>query len=153
MSFAEVPQQKIQNYLRAFASWHGINTNDDNSDIHYNTRVESVQKRYAEDGSRTGWTLTVKELVKTSPNITRARWTTQVWAFMYQVGFITEQYLRISMRSLSLQANITRLMYQTLKVSRNGRNGSLIKLLTPASIVGQSLLPIKRSSLLVLELV
>jgi len=39
--------------------------------------VESVEKRYAEDGSRTGWTLTVKELVKTSSNITRARWTTQ----------------------------------------------------------------------------
>ena len=90
MSFAEVPQQKIQKYLRAFASWHGINSNDGNSNIHYNTRVESVQKRYAEDGSRTGWTLTVKELVKISSNITRARWTTQVWAIIYQVIFITE---------------------------------------------------------------
>ena len=90
MSFAEVPQQKIQKYLRAFASWHGINSNDGNSNIHYNTRVESVQKRYAEDGSRTGWTLTVKELVKISSNITRARWTTQVWAIIYQDIFITE---------------------------------------------------------------
>ena len=86
----ELPQQKIQKYLRAFASWHGINTNDGNSHIRYNTRVESVQKRYAEDGSRTGWTLTVKELVKTSSNITRARWTTEVWAVVYQVGLITE---------------------------------------------------------------
>ena len=77
MSSPELPQQKLQNYLRAFASWHGINTNDGNSHISYNTRVESVQKRYAEDGSRTGWTLTVKELVKTS-NTTRATWTTQV---------------------------------------------------------------------------
>jgi hypothetical protein len=85
MSFAEVPQQKLQNYLRSFASWHGINTNDGNSHISYNTRVESVKKRYAEDGSRTGWTLTVKELVKTSSNTTRATWITQVWAVINQV--------------------------------------------------------------------
>ena len=79
MSFAEIPQQKLQNYLRAFASWHGINTNDGNSHISYNTRVELAQKRYAEDGSRIGWTLTVKEVLKTSYNTTRAKWTTQVW--------------------------------------------------------------------------
>ena len=90
MFSAELPQQKLQNYLRAFASWHGINTNDGNSHISYNTRVESVNKRYAEDGSRTGWTLTVKELVKTSYNITRATWTTLVWAVIYQVKPITE---------------------------------------------------------------
>jgi hypothetical protein len=88
MSSAELPQQKLQNYLRAFASWHGINTNDGNSHISYNTRVESVQKRYTEDGNRTGWTLTVKELVKTSSNTTRATWTTQVWAVIYQVKSI-----------------------------------------------------------------
>jgi hypothetical protein len=90
MSSAELPQQKLQNYLRAFASWHGINTNDGNSHIHYNTRVESVEKRYAEDGSRIGWTLTMKELVKTSSNTTRAKWTTQVWAVIFQVKLITE---------------------------------------------------------------
>ena len=86
MFSTELPQQKLQNYLRAFASWHGINTNDGNSHIHYNTRVESVQKSYARDGSRTGWTLTVKELVKTSSNKTRATWTTQVWVVVYFVG-------------------------------------------------------------------
>ena len=79
MSYAETPQQKLQNCLRAFASWHGINNNDGNSHISYNTRVESVQKRYAEDGSRNGWTLTVKEVVKTSSNTTRVTWTTQVF--------------------------------------------------------------------------
>jgi hypothetical protein len=79
MSFAEIPQQKLQNYLRAFASWHGINTNDCSSHISYNTRVESVKKRCAEDGSRIGWTLIVKEVLKTSYNTTRAKWTTQVW--------------------------------------------------------------------------
>ena len=142
MSFAEVPQRKLQNYLRAFASWHGINANDGNSYIHYNTRVESVQKRYAEDGSRTGWTLTVKELVKISSNTTRATWTTQVWAVIYQVKPIIEKYHRISMRSLSLRANITRLICQTSRVSRNGRNGSLIEFLTLASTVGQILFPI-----------
>ena len=153
MSSAELPQQKLQNYLRAFASWHGVNTNDGNSHISYNTRVESVQKRYAEDGSRTGWTLTVKELVKTSSNTTRAIWTTQVWAVIYQVKAITEYYHRTSMQSLSLRADITRLIYQTLRASLNGRNGSLIKFLTLASIAGQTLFPIKQSSLLVPQFV
>ena len=90
MSPAEIPQQKLQNYLRAFASWNGINTNDGNSHISYNTRVESVQKRYAEDGSRIGWTLTMKELVKTFSNTTKATWTAQVWAVIYQVKPITQ---------------------------------------------------------------
>ena len=119
MSFAELPQQKLQNYLRAFASWHGINANDGNSHIYYNTRVESVQKRYAEDGSRTGWTLTVKELVKTSSNTTRATWTAQVWAVIYRIKPITEQYHRTLTRSLLLRANLTRLICQTLRASRN----------------------------------
>ena len=153
MSFAGVPQHKLQNYLRAFASWHGINTNDGNSRIHYNTRVESVQKSYAEDGSRTGWTLTVKELVKISSNTTRAKWTTQVWALIYQIKPITEKYHRTSMRSLLLRANITRLIYQTSRVSRNGRNDSLIEFLTLASIVGQTHFPTKRCLLLVLQFV
>ena len=90
MSSAELSQQKLQNYLRAFASWHGVNANDGNPRISYNTRVESVQKRHAEDGSRAGWTLTVKEVVKTSPSTTRAMWTKQVWAVIYQVKPITE---------------------------------------------------------------
>ena len=58
LSFAEIPRQNLQNYLRAFASCHGINTNDGNSLISYNTIVELTQKRYAEDGSWIGWTLT-----------------------------------------------------------------------------------------------
>ena len=57
------------------------------------------------------------------------------------------------MRSLSLQANTTHLIYQTLRVSQNGRNGSLVEFLTPASIVGQTHFPIKRSSSLVPQLV
>ena len=56
MSFVEILQQKLQNYLRAFASWRGINTNDGSSHISYNTKVESVQKRYVKDRSRTDWT-------------------------------------------------------------------------------------------------
>ena len=84
MSFTEIPMQKLQNYLRAFASWHGINTNDGSSHISYNTRVESVQERYAEDGSRLGWTLTVKEVLKTSHNTTRAKWMTQVWIDIHE---------------------------------------------------------------------
>ena len=91
--FVEVPQQTLQRYLRAFASWHGVNTNDCSSHISYNTRVESVQKRYAEDGSRAGWTLTVKELLKTPSNTTRATWMAQVWVIIHQLKPITEEYL------------------------------------------------------------
>ena len=57
------------------------------------------------------------------------------------------------MRSLLLRANLTRLICQILRASPNGRHGSLIEYLTLASIVGQILFQIKRSSLLVPQFV
>ncbi|EAU87107.2 hypothetical protein CC1G_05796 [Coprinopsis cinerea okayama7 len=69
----ELPHAKLARYIRAFASWHGVNTNDGNPHAFYNTRVERVEKRYNADGSEAGWSLVAKELVKDA-NKTRATW-------------------------------------------------------------------------------
>ncbi|KAH8108051.1 hypothetical protein BXZ70DRAFT_903434 [Cristinia sonorae] len=66
----ELPTWKLQRYLRAFASWHGVNANDENPNVWYNTRVELVEKR--EDGK--GWTLTLKKLESTGNNTLEATW-------------------------------------------------------------------------------
>lgn len=65
---AELPHQKLSRYIRAFASWHGVNANDGNPHAFYNTRVEHVER------GTTGWDLIAKELVVTSANTTRATW-------------------------------------------------------------------------------
>ncbi|KAF5309802.1 hypothetical protein D9611_013586 [Ephemerocybe angulata] len=65
----ELPHAKLSRYIRAFASWHGVNANDGNPHAFYNTRVEHVERNAA------GWTLIAKELVKTEANTTRATWT------------------------------------------------------------------------------
>ncbi|RXW23563.1 hypothetical protein EST38_g2289 [Candolleomyces aberdarensis] len=64
----ELPHAKLARYIRAFASWHGVNANDGNPHAFYNTRVEHVER------SETGWSLLSKELVKTEANTTRATW-------------------------------------------------------------------------------
>ncbi|PPQ80532.1 hypothetical protein CVT24_002655 [Panaeolus cyanescens] len=72
-----LPNQKLQRYLRAFASWHGVNNNDDNPNVHYNTRVELVEKRYDSDGKDAGWTLTVKAVAPTERGTVQATWDKQ----------------------------------------------------------------------------
>ncbi|PPQ92470.1 hypothetical protein CVT25_009735 [Psilocybe cyanescens] len=66
---------KLQRYLRAFASWHGVNNNDNNPNVSYNTRVELIEKRHNEDGEEEGWTLTLKELVPSGRDTLKAIWT------------------------------------------------------------------------------
>ncbi|TFK31089.1 hypothetical protein BDQ12DRAFT_694562 [Crucibulum laeve] len=75
----ELPHRKLTQYLRAFASWHGINNNDGSPNISYNTRVELVKKRYNEDGNEAGWTLTLKTVVQTGPSTTTATWTQEAF--------------------------------------------------------------------------
>jgi hypothetical protein len=70
-----LPNRKLQRYLRAFASWHGVNTNDNNPNISYNTRVELAEKRLNKDGDEVGWTLTLKNLVSTGRGSVKATWT------------------------------------------------------------------------------
>ncbi|KAF8953876.1 hypothetical protein BDZ97DRAFT_572300 [Flammula alnicola] len=70
-----LPNRRLQGYIRAFASYHGANSNDDNPNVSYNTRVELAQKRFDKDGDENGWTLTLKNLVSTGRNTLRATWT------------------------------------------------------------------------------
>ncbi|KAH9942804.1 hypothetical protein B0H21DRAFT_513589 [Amylocystis lapponica] len=65
---------EMRNYMRAFASFHGMNSNDNNPNASYNTRVESIEKRYDEHGKEHGWRVLLKELVQTGPDTTRATW-------------------------------------------------------------------------------
>jgi hypothetical protein len=75
----ELPHHRVGQYIRAFASLHGINSNDiENPRIRYNTRVELVERRFnsTENGQvRSGWTLTLKEMVRTGKNTSTAVWT------------------------------------------------------------------------------
>ncbi|KAF8896737.1 hypothetical protein CPB84DRAFT_1837047 [Gymnopilus junonius] len=70
-----LPQQKISRYLRAFASWQGLNVNDNNPNISYNTRVELVERRVTKDDQEQGWTVTVKNLADIGYGKLKATWT------------------------------------------------------------------------------
>ncbi|KAJ6454571.1 hypothetical protein DFH09DRAFT_1235953 [Mycena vulgaris] len=61
-----LPHRTLARYLRAFASFHGANSNDENPNIAYRTRVELH-----------GWTLTLKRLEKTGPRTSKATWWTE----------------------------------------------------------------------------
>ncbi|KAF5371155.1 hypothetical protein D9758_004079 [Tetrapyrgos nigripes] len=72
----EISAKQLQAYLRAFASYHGLNTNDENPNVFYDTRVELIEKRYV-DGKRHGWTMTLKEFVQTGPRSYKVKWWTE----------------------------------------------------------------------------
>ena len=76
--YAELSHEGLAKYFRAFASYHGMNSNDDNPRVSYNTRVELVEKKVDDKGKEAGWTLTVKELVKTGTRSVKAVWTRAV---------------------------------------------------------------------------
>ncbi|KAF5346469.1 hypothetical protein D9756_010066 [Leucocoprinus leucothites] len=69
-----VSRSKVNRYLQAFASWLGINTNDNNPSISYNTRVELIEKRLDSTGKHIGWTLTTKRLEEMGGGLNRATW-------------------------------------------------------------------------------
>jgi len=73
----EISAKQLQAYVRAFASYHGLNTNDENPNVFYNTRVELIKKRYV-DGQHRGWTMTLKELVQTGSQSYKVKWWTEV---------------------------------------------------------------------------
>ncbi|KAG6855926.1 hypothetical protein H0H87_009360 [Tephrocybe sp. NHM501043] len=73
----ELPHAKLGRYIRSFASYHGLNSNDDNPRVSFNTRVELVEKRYDDDGEEAGWTLTLKKVFSIDENSSRAVWYTQ----------------------------------------------------------------------------
>ncbi|KAH8827551.1 FAD/NAD(P)-binding domain-containing protein [Flagelloscypha sp. PMI_526] len=65
---------RLGRYLRAFASWLGVNSGDENPDISYNTRVESVNKRYNEQGEHHGWTLLLRKFIQIDVNTYEESW-------------------------------------------------------------------------------
>ncbi|KAJ7862518.1 hypothetical protein B0H14DRAFT_3107725 [Mycena olivaceomarginata] len=69
-----LPHRMLARYLRAFASFHGVNSNDGNPDVFYSTRVERVDKHYDETGRENGWTLILKRLERTGPTSGKATW-------------------------------------------------------------------------------
>ncbi|KJA15537.1 hypothetical protein HYPSUDRAFT_149012 [Hypholoma sublateritium FD-334 SS-4] len=66
--------RQLQGYVRAFASFHGVNSNDDNPAVSYNTRVELAEKHYGKDGQEDGWILTTKSLVDLTKQTLQAVW-------------------------------------------------------------------------------
>jgi hypothetical protein len=68
----------LARYLCAFASFHGVNSNDGNPDIFYRTRVERVDKHYDETGRENWWTLILKRLERTGPTSGKATWWKEV---------------------------------------------------------------------------
>jgi len=74
MFAAALPNQKLQRYLRSFATWHGVNSNDGNTNASYNTRLELATQK--EGG---GWSLTLTRLedVRHGSNL-RVTWIEEV---------------------------------------------------------------------------
>ena len=74
----ELSHYQIRNYVRSYASYLNINSNDENPAIAYNTRVEHVEKRINEAGQEQGWRLWLRSLEPTPSNTYRATWWTEV---------------------------------------------------------------------------
>ncbi|KAJ3997739.1 hypothetical protein F5050DRAFT_1568782 [Lentinula boryana] len=70
-------QNHLQRYVRTFASLHEINSNDNNPNTSYNTRVERVDKRYDANGKEAGWSLTLRKFIETGPNSYKIQWWTE----------------------------------------------------------------------------
>jgi hypothetical protein len=46
-----------------------VGSTDDNPDFAYNTRVESIRKRYNKDDVHQGWTLLLRKFVKLTEDV------------------------------------------------------------------------------------
>ncbi|KAJ7471178.1 hypothetical protein B0H11DRAFT_2040725 [Mycena galericulata] len=82
----QLPHRTLARYLRAFSSFHGVNSNDASPDIAYNTRVELAEKRYDESGAEHGWKLTLKRLEKRGSHSTATWWTEDFDAIVVATG-------------------------------------------------------------------
>ena len=74
----ELPHYQVRNYVRSYASYLNINSNDENPATAYNTRVEHVEKRINQVGEEQGWRLWLRSLEPTQRNTYRATWWTEV---------------------------------------------------------------------------
>jgi hypothetical protein len=132
---SELTHCKLRKYMRSFASFHGINSNDDNSNISYHTRVEHVEKHIADDGQERGWILTLKKFVKTGPNSSKATWWTEV--FNTETKFQSSLSLTVRNSDLMLLSLLqVASMLQTYRQSQDylsGQSGFPVKFLIRGS--------------------
>ncbi|KAF8201084.1 hypothetical protein K438DRAFT_635384 [Mycena galopus ATCC 62051] len=72
-----LPQAMIVRYIRSAYSFFGINSNDENPDVSYSTRVELIEKRFDEHGNERGWRVTLKKFIRLGPSSSKERWWTE----------------------------------------------------------------------------
>ncbi|KAF7362502.1 Dimethylaniline monooxygenase [Mycena venus] len=72
-----LPQAMLVRYIRSAYSFFGINSNDENPNVSYSTRVELVEKRFDRNGSEHGWRLTLKKFIRTEHSSCKERWWTE----------------------------------------------------------------------------
>ncbi|KAG9309498.1 hypothetical protein JVU11DRAFT_10469 [Chiua virens] len=76
-STPELNHYQYRNYVRSYASYLNINSNDENPVAAYNTRVERIEKRVNLAGQEQGWRLWLKFVERTGLNTCRATWWTE----------------------------------------------------------------------------
>ncbi|KDQ18078.1 hypothetical protein BOTBODRAFT_29394 [Botryobasidium botryosum FD-172 SS1] len=79
----ELPHDMLARYLRAFASYHGANSNDENPEVSYSTRVEKAEKI---EGNTETWKLTLKKLSREKGVVTARWWTENFDAVVVATG-------------------------------------------------------------------
>ncbi|KAF8438900.1 hypothetical protein L210DRAFT_3612667 [Boletus edulis BED1] len=73
----ELSHYQLRNYVRSYASYLNINSNDENPATAYNTRVERIEKRINQAGKEQGWRLWLKSLERIGSHTYRATWWTE----------------------------------------------------------------------------
>lgn len=81
----DLPQAMLVRYIRSAYSFFGINSNDENLNVSYSTRVELVEKRFDADGNEQGWRLTLKKFIRLGPSSSKERWWTEVHMPRYRL--------------------------------------------------------------------
>ena len=82
----ELTHYQVRSYVRSYASYLGINSNDKNPEVAYNTRVERVQKQTNEAGQEQGWRLWLRSLEPTRNTTYKATWWTEVRFSVAHIG-------------------------------------------------------------------
>ncbi|KAJ6562008.1 hypothetical protein B0H19DRAFT_992041 [Mycena capillaripes] len=70
-------QSLLSGYIRSVYSFFAINSNDENPNTSYSTRVELVEKRFDADGNEQGWKLTLRKFIRLGPSSSKERWWTE----------------------------------------------------------------------------
>ena len=128
----------VARYLRSFASWLGGNSNDAQGDFVYNTRVESVTKRFNEQGEHRGWTLLLRKFVRIGPDVYDESWWEEASTTLSSREYLAEKIENsISMLSLLPREGSPCPTSLLSPASSNGKNGSQTASSTAGSIAAE----------------